>query len=75
MVRIPPRTVILSERARGWRASRKPALSEVEGDPYSRDIARVGVLRLVRAKTGPHSLSMTNKMDGYIHHEIALRSV
>jgi len=31
-------------------ASREPALSEVEGDPYSKNIERVGVLRLVRAK-------------------------
>ena len=39
--------VILSERARPfgsaqgklWRASRKPALSEVEGDLYSKDVA------------------------------------
>jgi len=54
--------VILSERARLWRASRKPALSEVEGDPYPKDVAGVGVLRLARAKAAPHSLSMTANM-------------
>jgi len=47
---VPYSAVILSQRARVWRASRKPALSGVEGDLYSHDVAQVGVLRLVRAK-------------------------